>query len=502
MTQRLFQKTSNEDFHKSITSDTRFASSSLENKQVDEANDVERLDTNNKMKNAKKKRDEIELIIKENFETPWFKSMARIIYSPHIILKIFLFTYLCASTGYASYLTIQSIMSYLEYAVSTISRTYFETPTDFPKVTFCNVNYYQTKYAYYMTSDLTLNSTDEEKKSIGHYLEDILIECWFNNVECNASDFVWSFDEAYGNCYTFNTGHDSQGNKIDLKKTSIVGPDFGLGLTFYVNVYEEFLLDGSTSLLGGVLRIGNSSYSTFYANTIGILLTPGLQTNIVVEREFKSILPQPYSNCKIDSNSPKFLQGLDLYNLISQTDYAYTQQMCFLQCYQKIHMDKFNCSVSHLLSFYNGSACTSEQVIPLSDFLANVIKTYCFPLCPLECDHITYRTSLSSSQLNGFFYMDPIKQRPNLLVDFMNRTLNSQSARESFVNVNIFYESLSYTLTNELPQMDAVYLLGAIGGNLGLFLGISVFSICEIIVTAIEIFFVLSVRNGGITPMS
>ena len=329
MTQSLFLKNSNEDF-KSITS-IKFASS-LENKQVEKQNDLEKFDTNSiNMKQDNKKRDEIRSILKEAFETPWFKAIVKLIYSPHFILKIFLFIYLGASTGYASYLTIQSIMSYLEYGVSTISRTYYETPTDFPKVTFCNVNPHQTQYAFYSTT--TFNSTDEEKKRIGHYLEDILVECLFNNVACNATDFVWSFDEAYGNCYTFNAGRDSHGNKIDLKRSSIVGPDFGLWLTFYVNVYEEFLLDGSTSFLGAVLRIGNSSYSTFYANTIGILLTPGLQTNIVVEREFKSILPRPYSNCEIDSSSAKFLQGVDLYNLISQTDYAYTQQLCFLQFY-------------------------------------------------------------------------------------------------------------------------------------------------------------------------
>jgi hypothetical protein len=38
--------------------------------------------------------------------------------------------------------------------------------------------------------------------------------------------------------------------------------------------------------------------------------------------------------------------------------------------------------------------------------------------------------------------------------------------------------------------MDGVYLLGSIGGNLGLFLGISVFSICEVVQVVIEIIFV------------
>jgi hypothetical protein len=77
--------------------------------------------------------------------------------------------------------------------------------------------------------------------------------------------------------------------------------------------------------------------------------------------------------------------------------------------------------------------------------------------------------------------VDKIKSNLNLSSDFLNRTLNTQIARESIVEVQIFYESLSYSLTTESPQMDAVYLLGSIGGNLGLFLGISVFSICELI---------------------
>jgi len=61
-----------------------------------------------------------------------------------------------------------------------------------------------------------------------------------------------------------------------------------------------------------------------------------------VEREFKSILPKPYSNCEIDSLSPKFRPGWDLYNLVGQSKYIYSQQLCFSQCLQKYFIEKYN----------------------------------------------------------------------------------------------------------------------------------------------------------------
>ena len=78
----------------------------------------------------------------------------------------------------------------------------------------------------------------------------------------------------------------------------------------------------------------------------------------------------------------------------------------------------------------------------------------------------------------------------NLANDFINKTINVTTVEKSLVKVNLFYESLSYTETTESPKMDIFSLLGSIGGNLGLFLGVSVFSLCEIIEVLIEIYFI------------
>jgi hypothetical protein len=43
------------------------------------------------------------------------------------------------------------------------------------------------------------------------------------------------------------------------------------------------------------------------------------------------------------------------------------------------------------------------------------------------------------------------------------------------------YDKLSYTSSEDSPSMDIVALFGNVGGTLGLFLGLSVLSFCEVL---------------------
>ena len=113
------------------------------------------------------------------------------------------------------------------------------------------------------------------------------------------------------------------------------------------------------------------------------------------------------------------------------------------------------------------------------------------PLCPLECNQSLFKGSISSYQLIGEQFKSNILNNSNLISDFFKRELDSMTIKESFINVNIFYSSLSFILTTESPQMNWISLLGSIGGNLSLFLGVSLFSLCEFVEAAIEIFFIL-----------
>jgi hypothetical protein len=121
----------------------------------------------------------------------------------------------------------------------------------------------------------------------------------------------------------------------------------------------------------------------------------------------------------------------------------------------------------------------------------NFIKKFCLPLCPLECNQTEIKTPFTFNQLSGNIYLESLKRNNVLITDFSNdqEKLNLDTVKESVVRINIFYDSLSYTLSTESPKMDVVSLLSNIGGNLGLFLGVSLISLCELIEALIEICF-------------
>ena len=125
----------------------------------------------------------------------------------------------------------------------------------------------------------------------------------------------------------------------------------------------------------------------------------------------------------------------------------------------------------------------------------NYIKNFCLPLCPLECNKTEFKYLMSMSQLNGFWYVDFINKNANLSADFAYRNVTAEKAAKSFVSVNIYYDSLAYTLSREIPKMNIVSLLANMGGTLGLFMGVSVFSIYEIIEVLLEIYFIRKTRT-------
>ncbi len=97
---------------------------------------------------------------------------------------------------------------------------------------------------------------------------------------------------------------------------------------------------------------------------------------------------------------------------------------------------------------------------------------------------------MSFNELYGDSYKDIINERKSLRKDFEATNLTAEKARKSFTIINAYYDSLTYTQMTESPQMDIIALLASIGGNLGLFLGVSVFSLCELIVVFMEIYFI------------
>ena len=435
-------------------------------------------------------------------------AILNIVETPHYVLKVFLTFFLLIATGLAAYTTILLVMNYLDFGVITTLRKVRDTPAQFPQITICNINPFTTQYAYtsfktYFNS-ISYNGTDYNSRSyagiltqnillasetqtgLSHSWQDILLSCRFNYLTCTADDFVWYFDEAYGNCVKFNSGFNSSTNEaVALKRSFLAGSNYGLQLELYVNYYENLTeFNSINGGLGVIIRVDNAPNVVDYSYD-GILVNAGRATFVSLSKTNKFALSRPYSNCDLDNDKYTDYDST-LFRRIVNSNYSYSQQFCVSQCLQEIGILNCNCTASYIASVFSAKRCVTqnETVCFINVFFEifnskNYVQEKCIPQCPLECNSTKFDYSLSDYQLLGNYYVNMIKENTRLASDFVTRMINVTTVQESVVKVNVFYASLSYMKSEESPQWDWISLVAYLGGNFGLFLGFSLFSLSE-----------------------
>jgi hypothetical protein len=489
-----------------------------------------------------KRKINIKMIIAEQIKSDIRNEMVRaflnICRSENMCIQAFSLIFVIMANAFAAFFIISTILTYFQFEVTTNTRIIFETPAPFPKVTICNNNQFQTEYAIQFLKEInqqvspninifdlnqTLNMTykekhilfkkiikiatarmnddlnDEEKKKLGHKFDDILVSCHFNFMNCSSADFSWTFDyNNYGNCFVFNSGFNMTGNKIPKKYSYISDISYGLQLELYSGFHENLSLINSNYYqgLGYVVRIENGTY--LENNLDGIKASSGFQTDINLYRGFDFYLEKPYSDCVLPNDHRKNFDS-DLYELIYHSDYQYQRHLCKIQCIQKISIEMCNCTIPTLLSlFENSSICKTDlelkctQVTLQNEYFSNISNIHkCLSLCPLECNASFIEYSTSSLKIIADMYVDYVKDRPELKSDFVTKQIEPDVIKSSFTLINIFYDDLSYRLLTELPKMDAVALFAAVGGNMGLFLGVSLFTFGELITLCLDLCFLI-----------
>jgi hypothetical protein len=165
----------------------------------------------------------------------------------------------------------QAFVDYYKYDTIITTKLIRESPTDYPAVTFCNLNPFNEQRAMsfmekslkgpgmvkctdknanlseqrlcltasMMTNSyqmrvlkrrlLNANLTNEERINYGFTIDDMLIDCEFNNKPCFKKDFQCYWNNDYGNCCTFNGG-----KGVQILRTNKAGSEYGLKLELAV----------------------------------------------------------------------------------------------------------------------------------------------------------------------------------------------------------------------------------------------------------------------------
>ena len=124
-------------------------------------------------------------------------------------------------------------------------------------------------------------------------------------------------------------------------------------------------------------------------------------------------------------------------------------------------------------------------------------REMCLNECPLECEYVTYITSVSTSVYPSSSYADGI------IKYMIQARLNKQNVslydiRNNMLAINVYYSKLNYKSYQESAKTEMVDLVSNIGGTIGLFLGVSFLSFIEII----DLFFHLGLVFYNAKPVS
>ena len=295
---------------------------------------------------------------------------------------------------------------------------------------------------------------------MGYTLDDMLISCYFNGIQCNTSNFNWFYSYSYGNCYTFNNPNVSS----NILKTSKSGPNNGLQLELFAGIPGT--QDKFNSDRGFYVAIHDNDripLTYFEGNKVAL----GSLSDISVSRTFYTRLDAPYSNCRKDLT---VLPSDSTFYMLTSSITKYTQTLCYEICLQQTLIIP-SCGCSDPKVFITNPSqpicITLSQLDCIAknrnDFDTNKISDICGQYCPKECDFVVYSNSLGLANYPTDYYFSILQQQSNFLSKYTNTTLNRDLVTSTALMVNIFYKDTSYTAVTE----SATYTLLAIFGIVG-----------------------------------
>ena len=136
----------------------------------------------------------------------------------------------------------------------------------------------------------------------------------------------------------------------------------------------------------------------------------------------------------------------------------------------------------------------------------------CSKSCRDECEYLNYDTVVSNSLFPSSKYSQVIITNENIskMFDDNNNNIDSTSSsmpdydtiKSGVLAASVYYSSEMYNRIREKPSTEFEVFVSNLGGNLGLFLGISLLSFIELIEVFYEWLCSITVKKSKFVPNS
>eukprot|EP00112_Aurelia_sp_Birch-Aquarium-sp1_P019395 Seg479.2 transcript_id=Seg479.2/GoldUCD/mRNA.D3Y31 product="FMRFamide-activated amiloride-sensitive sodium channel" protein_id=Seg479.2/GoldUCD/D3Y31 len=385
---------------------------------------------------------------------------------------------------------------------------------EFPQITICNANPFKQSGLDKLDDSFTTNfqniSSTQEKNDVlkilftrklgklprselsklGHSKESFLMTklkaCYFAQKECNSSNFEKYVTPNIGNCFKFKS------NGYEQRQT---GPDSGL--SFVVNIHQDdygVLNNSSLVDAGAIIIIGLSkmSVNVFTLRNRGILLQPGTLTRIRIKKRVIKRLQHPYPDKCEKAKKKNQFSGIHY-----KKPFPYSIEMCEMSCYARkqmemcgymaaineyfsylVHVDKSNVKFNNatdlagLLREHRCLKNASEQ------FNRGKLKCNCRPMCYEEQYSVTYSSSMWPSKHSARQLLKMMASTSNVNETFRNWT--AADIYNNLLKVEVYFDDFSVEEIAHRPAYTWNDFFSDLGGQVGLWIGASVYSCLEI----------------------
>ncbi len=293
-------------------------------------------------------------------------------------------------------------------------------------------------------------------------------DCQFNS----SDQYSYLVEKNYANnkCLVFNSGKTAQGQVTEPLKLKAVGNDFGLKIQFYLEKPGQVkVFTGDHSILPSVNEIGRINQHN------------GLAIHIILTKVSVKNLPYPHNNCHDNLNNPIAFNS-DLYRLTLNNSYKYRQENCFDICTCQALSKKCNCTCPGIFETSSESNCYDNACF--KEKLRNYDRTkICSEFCPRECNSVFFQ-----STLNSFVYLQTKSNSDQQKFDeYAKENGLPFDINDKRIAVYLYLYDMKSTDISQVAKMTGADLVSSIGGCFGLFMGLSLLSLIEILDFFVEV---------------
>ncbi|XP_046560778.1 degenerin mec-10-like [Haliotis rubra] len=359
-----------------------------------------------------------------------------------------------------------------EYNFTNLRRPELEPPDEKPRPNFFSG---QRSTLHEIRKEFThLYSLEnrETRIAMGHSISDMLVSCAFAGVVCNDSYFRIHPSSAYGNCYTLENY-----DFVSFRS----GPAYGLELILFLET-DEYISTIASGIGAQFLIHGTNTWPD--PEVDGTSVSATMETNIGMRMLEIHRLGGLYGDCD-DGTAFKARYGMEYTRKSCQTFCVHERIINRCGCYDELKETLYENINSSMPGRKVHPCRTREEAACLlqieSRWETGLFQCNCFNPCHETLYEKTTHTRMWPSDAYASMLVQYLCNNKNETECERFEKMASRELIRNFMKINIFFEDLNFENITETPAYEDVQFYSDIGGTVGLWVGLSVLSLAEVL---------------------